>query len=117
MLITLCGSARFEDLFHKINEELSLAGHVVYALSVYPSLKAGDKDWYTEEQKAILDKVHLEKIRHSDAIVVINPEDYKGKSTLNEIAYANSIGRRIYYYCGGPHYSGLLEKKHEPKAS
>lgn len=50
MLITLCGSARFEKEFKEINERLSLEGHVVYSLAVYPSDKPC-KNWYTAEQK------------------------------------------------------------------
>lgn len=108
MRITLCGSARFERLFHEINEQLSLAGHVVYGLSVYPSFKQGNKDWYNEEQKKTLDAIHLCKIDNSDAIVVINPDNYIGASTTKEVAHAKSQNKHIYYHCGGPNWHTLL---------
>jgi hypothetical protein len=37
MIITLCGSARFEETFKQVNEDLSLNGHIVLSLAVYPS--------------------------------------------------------------------------------
>lgn len=111
MKITLCGSARFESLFHKINEELTLAGHIVYGLAVYPSSKGDEKNWYTDEQKKILDDVHLGKIDNSDAIVVINPENYIGQSTARELAHAIRARKAVYYTVGGPHYAELLREK------
>ena len=99
MKITLCGSARFEDKFKEINRRLTLAGHVVYSLAVYPSDMNG-KDWYTPEQKIILDKVHLEKIDNSHAIYVIAPGGYVGESTKREITYA--IQNRKQVMCAYP---------------
>jgi len=61
MRITLCGSAKFEGMFHKWNKDLTLSGHTVYALAVYPSFMEGDKNWYDEKQKSILDQIHFEK--------------------------------------------------------
>ena len=94
MKITLCGSARFEREFKEWNKRLSLAGHLVYSLSTYPSDESGE-DWYNDEQKAMLDRVHLRKIDNSDAIVVLNPGGYIGQSTGREIAYA-ATRKRIF---------------------
>lgn len=55
MIITLCGSARFEQDFHEWNERLTLAGHCVFSLAVFPSIKGGEKNWYTDEVKQTLD--------------------------------------------------------------
>lgn len=88
MIITLIGSARFEPWFKIWNEALSLAGHSVFTLSVYPSDKKGVREWYTEEDKEMLDAVHREKIRHSHAVVLINKFAYIGESTLREVEYA-----------------------------
>ena len=94
MKITLCGSAKFEEAFKKANEKLSLAGHIVYSLAVYPSDKGG-KDWYSPEQKAALDEVHLAKIDASDAIYVLAPGGYIGESTQREIDYARKKGKKL----------------------
>lgn len=96
MKITLCGSARFEEYFKFWNEMLSLYGHTVYTLSVYPSQKESGKDWYNEEEKKILDKVHLDKISNSDAIFVLNPFAYLGESTLKEIEFAQRQSKEVF---------------------
>ena len=89
MKIALCGSARFETEFIKANQMLTLNGHTVYGLAVYPSQKEAGKDWYTEEQKHILDLMHLSKIEESDAIYICtDPTGYIGFSTRREIAWA-----------------------------
>jgi hypothetical protein len=88
MIITLCGSARFESWFHLWNKVLSLAGHAVFALGAYPSMNSGGKDWYTSAQKEVLDAVHLDKIAASEAVLVLNPFAYIGESTLREIDFA-----------------------------
>ena len=108
MKITLCGSAKFESLFHQLNERLTLGGHVVYGLSVYPSQKNGDKDWYSHTQKRILDQIHLMKIDNSEAVVVINKDGYIGESTAKEVRYAIDIGKQVFYLEGLPNYSALL---------
>jgi predicted amidohydrolase len=94
MKITLCGSARFEQEFHRLARELTLAGHVLYSLSVFPSF-AGSKNWYSEEQKVVLDLVHLAKIEESDAVLIIDVDGYIGESTRREIAWARIRGKRI----------------------
>lgn len=96
MKITLCGSARFEPYFHLWNEILSLAGHTVYTLSVFPSLKNGNKNWYSNGEKTILDNIHLDKIKNSDAIVVLNVNAYIGESTLKEIEFAKNNKKELY---------------------
>lgn len=95
MKITLCGSARFEEKFKEMNRRLSLAGHVVYSLAVYPSDMDGKKEWYTKEQKEIIDYVHRLKIDNSDAIYIIAPGGYIGESTKNEIEYARKNNKII----------------------
>lgn len=96
MRITLCGSARFEKSFHEWNERLTLKGHIVYGLAVYPSSKGGNKNWYNEAIKAMLDLVHLGKIDNSDAIVILNENGYIGESTAREIQYAKIKGKQIF---------------------
>lgn len=97
MIITLCGSARFEKLFHLWNEILTMSGHTVYGLAVYPSTKKGKKSWYTAEEKKRLDAAHFRKIDASDAIFVLNHFAYLGESTLAEIKYAENAGKTVYF--------------------
>ena len=103
MRITLCGSARFEKEFKEYNRRLTLAGHVVYSLAVYPSDMSG-KDWYTPDQKVMLDAAHLAKIDNSDAIMIVRG-DYIGESTAREIAHALAAGKNIM--CAYPVVAGV----------
>lgn len=96
MIITLCGSARFEPWFHAWNEALSLAGHCVFGLASYPSQHAGEKNWYTKEQKENLDDVHTDKIEASEGVVILNVFAYLGESTLREIRYARRRGKTLF---------------------
>ena len=93
--ICLCGSTKFKDEFAKVNKKLTLEGYVVLSVGVfYHDLK----DEITDEQKLILDKIHKKKIDLCDAIYVINPNQYIGKSTKNEIEYAKKQNKEIFYY-------------------
>lgn len=107
MKITLCGSAKFEEDYKWWNRELSLRGNIVYSLAVYPS-DAGEKNWYTPDQKLMLDGVHLGKIQHSDAIVVLNIDGYIGDSTKKEIEYAQQLGKQVYWVETDPDRTGML---------
>lgn len=100
MIITLCGSLRFEESFKKWNEVLTLAGHTVFTVSVYPSDK-GKKAWYDDETKKALDLAHFRKIDASDAIFVIDDENYIGESTRREIEHAQALGKPILYASNG----------------
>lgn len=98
--ITLCGSLRFEKQYKQWNERLSLEGATVYTVTVYPSEKEGNKDWYDVTTKCRLDVAHLMKILNSDVIFVIdveNPGDksYVGESTTREILFAVANGKRV----------------------
>ncbi len=95
-VITLCGSARFEEHFHIWNKVLTLSGHTVFALTAYPSIE-GSKDWYTLDVKKRMDAAHMRKISASHAIFVINRLAYIGESTLNEIDFARSLEKKVYF--------------------
>lgn len=96
MIITLCGSARFEPQYHYWNERLTLQGHTVFSLSVFPSWK-GRKDWYDEKVKLGLDAAHLRKIALSDAVVIItDTASYVDESTLREIDFAFNYHKMVF---------------------
>jgi hypothetical protein len=59
-------------------------------------------------QKIALDVGYLNKIRRSDAIVVLNRDDYIGESTTREIEFAWTNGIPIYYLEGVPNVEELL---------
>ena len=94
MKITLCGSTKFKDEFTMINTKLTLAGHIVYSVA---SFIHSEENTITEEQKKKLDLIHLKKINESDAIVVLNVDNYIGESTGKEIEWAKINDKIIFY--------------------
>lgn len=97
MIITLCGSARFEGIYHELNKQLTLAGHAVFSLATFPSVE-GRKDWCTMAEKDALDTEHERRIRMSDAIVVINKNQYIGDATQICVGIATCRGIPVYYW-------------------
>ena len=95
MIVTLCGSARFEDHFKTWNEALTMAGHTVFSLTRYASEK-GKKEWYSEAEKLALDAAHKRKINASEAVLVLNVFGYMGPSTLAEVEHAKARGKQLY---------------------
>lgn len=93
MIITLCGSIRFLHLFDAWNEALSCAGHAVFSLG----MRSRPDSRPTEEDKAVLDAVHKNKIAASDAVLVLNRFAYIGESTMSEIEHAKSLGREVRF--------------------
>jgi hypothetical protein len=104
MKITLCGSTRFAERFREANIALTMAGHIVYSISL-AGRQAGqeaDKPFgitINDDDKRTLDLVHLKKISESDAIIVIGwrrtladlsvtDTSYIGESTRREIEWA-----------------------------
>lgn len=107
MIITLCGSAKYQYAFQYWNKFLTLKDNVVLSLAVLPSFM-GSKNWYDEETKTLLDKVHRDKIDISDAVFVITgsvgdidkrsqKNAYIGKSTTAEINHAIRNGKKVIY--------------------
>jgi ABC-type transporter Mla MlaB component len=102
MIFTLCGSARFEPVWHEANKQLGLAGHISFSLMTFPSVEGG-KSWYTPDQKTMLDLMHLAKIDASDAVLMLNVGDYLGESSRRELAWARYKLREIFWLYLGEH--------------
>ena len=51
-----------------------------------------------KEQLIKLREAHFKKIELSDAIFVVNVNNYIGESTKLEIEYAKKLGKEILYY-------------------
>lgn len=94
-VITLCGSYRFKEEMAEVAEIMTLAGNCVLTPN---ELTRYSKDDYTEEEALMIDLMHKEKIRISDAILVVNVGKYIGKSTKSEIEFAEELGKEILYY-------------------
>ena len=80
----------------EISEKVELQGNVVLMPIYNPSRP--NKESFTSEEVLILDKMHRERIKLSDAILVVNVNGYIGSSTKNEIEYAKSLNKEVIYY-------------------
>lgn len=94
-IITICGSYKFKKEMVEISEKMTLRGNCVLTPI---ELTKSDKDAYTENEAMMFDKMHKEKIKLSDAILVVNVNGYIGSSTLSEIEYAKLLRKDILYY-------------------
>ena len=79
----------------EVAEIMTLAGNCVLTPN---ELTRESKDDYTEEEARMIDMMHKEKIRISDAILVVNVGKYIGKSTKSEFEFAEELGKEILYY-------------------
>ena len=92
--ITLCGSLRFQKEMMKVAEEMALKGNCILT-PVYPVLENSKR---TDEQMQKLKEAHFKRIELSDAILVVNVNNYIGNSTNLEIEHAKKLGKEILYY-------------------
>ena len=93
-VITLCGSLKFKKEMMKVAEKMALDGYCVLT-PVYPVSEDIER---TEEQLIKLKEAHFKRIELSDAILVVNINNYIGESTKLEIDYAKKLGKEIIYY-------------------
>ena len=93
-IITLCGSLKFQKEMMKVAEKIALDGYCVLT-PVYPVLENIER---TEEQLIKLKEAHFKRIELSDAILVVDINNYIGNSTNLEIDYAKKLGKEIIYY-------------------
>ena len=93
-IITLCGSLKFQKEMMEIAEKMALEGYCVLT----PVYHVSSNIKRTEKQIEKLKEAHLKKIELSDAILVINVNNYIGNSTNLEIEYAQKLNKEIMYY-------------------
>lgn len=93
-IITLCGSIKFQKEMMIVAEKMALEGDCILT-PVYPTIENLKR---SEEQLQKLKEEHFKRIELSDAILVINVNNYIGNSTSLEIQYAKELGKEIIYY-------------------
>ncbi len=94
-IITVCGSYKFKKEMTEITEKMALKGNCMLTPI---ELSRSKKEDYTEKEASMIDKMHKEKIRLADAILVVNVGGYIGSSTKSEIELAKSLNKEILYY-------------------
>lgn len=89
MIVTLCASAAHPHLIRQAAQGLTLEGHVVLAPEPI-------EHPVSSHVEAVLTKVHEEKIRMCDVVVVIRkPDGSVGESVSREISYAEAVGKPV----------------------
>ena len=92
--ITICGSLKFQKEMMIIAQKMALQGNCILT-PTYPII---ENIAITDEQIKKLKDAHFKRIELSDSIIVINVNNYIGKSTRLEIDYAKKLGKEIIYY-------------------
>ena len=93
-IITLCGSLKFKKEMMEIAEKMALLGNCILT-PIYPIIENVER---TKEQLAKLKEEHFKRIELSDAILVVNVNNYIGNSTSLEIEYAKKLEKEVIYY-------------------
>lgn len=74
--------------------KMALEGNCILT-PVYPVIENCER---TDEQLSKIKDAHFKRIELSDAILVINKDNYIGNSTNLEIEYAKKLEKEIIYY-------------------
>ena len=77
-----------------VAEKMALKGNCILT-PVYPILENCER---TDEQLKKIKEAHFKRIELSDAILVIDIDNYIGNSTNLEIEYARKLEKEIIYY-------------------
>ena len=93
-IVTLCGSLKFKNEMMSVAEKMSLEGYCILT----PVYLISDNIEITKEQILKLKEEHFKRIELSDAILVVNINNYIGDSTNIEIEYAKRLDKEIIYY-------------------
>lgn len=92
--VTLVGSTRFPDLWIEAMRNLTLDGNIVHTVGLFGHQEDLDMKGPT---KKMLDRIYLKKIYQSDAIFVLNKDDYIGMGAWDEIFFAIAHGKEIIF--------------------
>ena len=93
-IVTLCGSLKFKNEMMSVAEKMSLEGYCILT----PVYLISGNTGITKEQMLKLKEEHFKRIELSDAILVVNIDNYIGDSTNIEIEYAKRLDKEIIYY-------------------
>ncbi len=88
-IITVCGSLRFYKEMVEVTEKMELEGNCML-VPIYNPFRP-NKDDFSEADALMLEKMHKERIKLADAILVINVDGYIGSSTSKEIQFCKII--------------------------
>ena len=93
-IVTLCGSLKFQKEMMTVAEKMALEGYCILT----PVYSVSEKIDITKKQLINLQEAHFKRIELSDAILVVNVNNYIGDSTSLEIEYAKKLEKEVIYY-------------------
>ena len=91
--IAVCGSMKFTKEMKEQEIKLTKMGCTV----LMPIMDFEEPQKATEAELVLYRDAHRNKIKMSDAIMVINKDGYVGRHTAGEIEYASKFGKYIYF--------------------
>lgn len=98
-VVTLCGSTKFREEFEMASSLLEDLGIVTLSVGAFMHAQEFVRP-VSLKSKESYDELHKQKIRMSDAILVLNRDKYIGDSTGSEILYAHDHNKEIYFLEG-----------------
>ena len=93
-VVTLCGSLKFQKEMMTVAEKMALEGYCILT----PVYSVSEKIDITKKQLINLKEAHFKRIELSDAILVVNINNYIGESTNLEIDYTKKRKRNYILY-------------------
>ena len=90
-IVCLCGSLRFGREFAAERTRLTLD------LAIVLAPEATEVSVTDPFLVRALGELHLRRIDIADEVRIVNPGGYVGEATRREIAYAESLGKRVTY--------------------
>lgn len=96
-IVTISGSTKFKEEFHKLASELENDGCIVLTTHVFTH---ADNLPITEEKISMFEEMYQQQIDMSSILFVINKNGYIGESVRKEIDYATKQGKEIRYVYG-----------------
>lgn len=107
--VCLVGSTdpKWKQRYREVEEKLTLAGYVVLTVVWFK-----DQLENFEDHRDLLERIHFQKIRLSDAVVLIHKKA-KGKHTTMEIAFAKANEIPVVIYTNFYETTFLLKSKLE----
>lgn len=97
IVICLCGSGRFKEAFEQATFDATLAGKIVLSIGCNVHDKGEFSRNLAEQNKSMLDELHLRKIDLADEVLILNVGGYIGESTAKELKYARCGNKKILF--------------------
>ena len=104
--VCLVGSTKpiWKRRYRQVEEELTLAGYVVLTVVWFKDELAN-----FESHRDLLERIHFQKIRLSDVVVLIH-DDAIGQHTAMEMKFAKDIGKPVVSFTAIEETKSLLEE-------